>query len=239
MTIPYYQDSDCVIYCGDCREILPQLSQISLIVSDVAYETISGGQPGEGGPGGILKPNRGKVFEYNDIQPKEYAKLFYNVLVDPAHCYVMTNVLNMETMLREFRLAGFELHNLIPWIKDNATPNKWYMKDVEYAPMFRKGAAFPINDCGEKTSCFYPNPKDKLHETEKPIGLMSKWIRNSSQPGQVVLDPFCGSGTTLVAAKQLSRLSIGIDIDEAKCEVAALRVESGLRLQDSRQMRLV
>lgn len=234
---PYYQDNDCTIYHADCREVLPQLSDIDLIVSDVAYETIAGGRPnaGSGQPCGILRFNDGKIFAHNDIHPKEYAQLFYNCLARQAHCYVMINVLNMETLLTEFRLAGFGLHNILPWIKDNATPNKYYMKDVEYAPMFRKGPAFQINDCGEKTSCIFPNPKDKIHETEKPLGLMSKWIRNSSQSGQMVLDPFCGSGTTLVAAMQLGRHAIGIDSDESKCEVAALRMATGLRIQDSRQ----
>jgi len=236
---PYYQDDFCKIYHADCRELLPQLAPVALIVSDVAYECISGGNaPHPDSPTGILKINNGKIFAHNDIQPGEYARLFYNALVNPAHCYVMINVLNIETMLTEFRLAGFGLHNILPWIKDNATPNKWYMKDVEYTLFFRKGAVFQINDCGEKTSCIYPNPKDKIHETEKPLALMQKFIKSSSQPGQTVLDPFCGSGTTLVAAMQLGRYSIGVDIDEKKCEVSALRMSTGLRIQDSRQGRL-
>lgn len=233
---PYYQDESTTIYNADCRELLPQLPQAHLVVSDVAYEGISGGPPGRYGPVGILKSNDGKIFAHNDIQPIEYAKLFYNALVNPAHCYVMTNLFNLEDMLREFRLAGFGLHNQLPWIKDNAVANKWYMKDVEYILFFRKGSAFQINDCGEKTSCLYPNPRNKIHETEKPVALMEKLIRNSSQLNQIVLDPFCGAGSTLEAAKRLGRKGIGIDIDESKCEVAALRLSTGLRIKDSVQM---
>lgn len=235
---PFYQDDHITIFNGDCLEILPGLPQADLIVSDVAYETITGGRPnkGSGQPTGILKFNDGKIFTHNDIQPTEYAALFYNALIDPSHCYVMTNLLNLEDMLREFRLAGFGLHNQLPWIKDNAVTNKWYMKDVEYILFFRKGSAFQINDCGEKTSCLYPNPRNKIHETEKPVALMEKLIRNSSQPRQTVLDPFCGAGSTLEAAKRLGRKGIGIDIDEAKCEVAALRLSTGLRIKNNVQM---
>ncbi len=235
----YYQDDQTIIYHGDCREILPQLSQVDLIVTDVAYEGISGGNsPHRTSPSGILKNNDGKIFSYNDIKTSDYASLFYNVLSDPAHCYVMINNLNLEDALRDFREAGFGFHNVLPWIKDNATPNRWYMKDVELGLFFRKGRAFPINDCGEKASCLYPNPKGKIHETEKPVSLLLKWIRNSSQLGQTVLDPFMGSGSTLESARILGRQSIGIDIDEAKCEVAARRLSTGLRTKNDEQLSL-
>lgn len=235
--IPYYHNDNITIYNADCRDILPTLAPVDLIVTDPAFEGISGGNsPHRTSPSGILKNNDGKIFSYNDIKTSDYASLFYSVLSDPAHCYVMTNTLNLEDALRDFRCAGFGLHNVLPWIKDNATPNRWYMKDVELILFFRKGAAFPINDCGEKASCLYPNPKGKIHETEKPVSLMHKLIRNSSQLGQIVLDPFCGSGSTLLAAKRLGRGAIGIDIDESKCEVSARRCETGLRTKNDEQL---
>lgn len=237
---PFYQDSFVTLFCADCRDLLPGLEAADLIVSDVAYEVISGGTPDDSRrPSGILEKNDGKIFAYNDIAPAEYASLFYAALKDPAHCYVMTNLLNLEDMLREFRLAGFGLHNQLPWIKDNATPNRWYMKDVEYILFFRKGVAFPINNCSEKTSCLYPNPRPKIHPTEKALSLMEKLIRNSSQPGQLVLDPFCGSGVTLEAARRLGRQAIGIEIDETICRVAARRLATGVRVRDERQLLLL
>lgn len=235
--IPYYQDNDITIYHSDCRDILPTLAPVSLIVTDPAFEGISGGNsPHRTSPSGILKNNDGKIFSYNDIKTSDYASLFFGVLTDPAHCYVMINNLNLEDALRDFREAGFGLHNVLPWIKDSVTPNRWYMKDVELILFFRKGPAFPINDCGEKASCLYPNPRGKIHETEKPVALMQKLIRNSSQLGQTVLDPFCGSGSTLAAAKLLGRRAIGIDIDEKKCERAARRVATGLRIKNDSQL---
>lgn len=225
MINPYYKDESCTIYHADCRELLPQLAPVGLIVSDVAYKCISGGPPGKHGPTGILESNDGKIFTHNDIQPVEYAKLFYNALDAAAHCYVMTNVLNLEAMLREFRLAGFGLHNQLPWIKDNATPNRWYMKDVEYILFFRKGAAFSINNPSSKTSKRYPSVTgEKLHPTQKPEMLFRELIQNSSKVGQAVLDPFMGSGTTLEAAVRSGRRAIGIDIDEKYCEVSAKRI---------------
>lgn len=232
---PYYHDAYTTIYHADCRDLLPQLGPVDLIVTDVAYETISGGNTTDKRRcSGILKINDGKIFAYNDIKTTEYAGLFFAVLASPAHCYVMINNLNLEVTLRDFREVGFGFHNVLPWIKNTATPNRWYMKDVELILMFRKGAAFPINDCSERASCRYPNPRQKLHEVEKPVELMSKLIRNSSQSDQVVLDPFCGSGSALEAARRLGRRSIGIDIDEKYCEVTARRMEQVSEFNNTR-----
>lgn len=223
---PYYSNSGIQIFHADCRDILPTLAPVDLIVTDVAFEGISGGNsPHRTSPSGILKKNDGKIFTFNSIATAEYASLFYSVLSDPAHCYVMINNLNLEDALKDFREAGFGLHNVLPWIKNNATPNRWYMKDVELILFFRKGKAFPITDCGEKASCLYPNPRGKIHETEKPVSLLLKLCRNSSQPGQTVLDPFAGSGSTLLAAASIGRNAIGIEIDERYCELMVARIE--------------
>lgn len=147
------------------------------------------------------------------------------IATDPAHCYVMINNLNLESALTVFRQAGFGFHGLLKWQKNNATPNNWYMKDFEPILFFRKGRAFPINNPSAKATLHHPNPRNKLHPTEKPETLMREMIQNSSQPGQVVLDPFMGSGATLQAAAKSHRQAIGIDLDEQYCRVAADRIE--------------
>ena len=71
---------------------------------------------------------------------------------------------------------------------------------------FRKGSAKKINNCGTSDILFVANKKTKIngvniHDTEKPVALMKILIENSSQPDDIVLDPFMGSGTTGVACK--------------------------------------
>lgn len=67
-------------------------------------------------------------------------------------------------------------------------------------------------------------PQKNIHPTCKPVKLMSYLITLGSRPGDVVLDPFMGSGTTLVAAKQLNRNAVGIEISEKYCEIARQRL---------------
>lgn len=68
-----------------------------------------------------------------------------------------------------------------------------------------------------------PQPDAAGHPTPKPLRLYSKLVAAFSKPGDTILDPFMGSGTTLVAAKSLGRKAIGIEIEERYCEIAAQR----------------
>ena len=223
---PYYTKNNLTIYNADLRDVLPILDLVDLIATDSAYRGIPGGKtPNPVKPAGILAANDGKIFEHNDITTADYAALFYAVLRDPAHCYVMINNLNLKQALFDFEAAGFGFHNLLVWDKTTATPNNWYMKNFEPILFFRKGAAFPINNPSAKATLYHPNPRRKLHPTEKPETLMRELIQNSSRPGEVVLDPFMGSGATLEAAYRCNRQAIGIEIDEKYCRIAAERLD--------------
>jgi site-specific DNA-methyltransferase (adenine-specific) len=67
-------------------------------------------------------------------------------------------------------------------------------------------------------------PRDRWHQNEKPLALVKHFVNLHSFPGDTVLDPFMGSGTTLRAAKDLGRKAIGIEIEEKYCEIAAKRM---------------
>lgn len=177
-------------------------------------------------PSGILSKNDGKIFAENDIEPEEWFPEIYRVLKDGSHCYVMTNVLNLEHYLTLARQTGFKLHNLLIWEKNNCTPNRWYMKNCEYILFLRKGKAKRINNVGSKTVHQFSNiTGNKQHPTEKPVDLMEYYISNSSNEGNIVFDPFMGSGSTGVAAKNLNRDFIGIELDKNYFEIAQSRIE--------------
>lgn len=77
----------------------------------------------------------------------------------------------------------------------------------------------------------FPPPRGAertAHPTQKPLGLMDHLVGTLSRTGDLVLDPFAGSGTTLVAAASIGRRAIGIELDEAYCEIAAKRLSQGV-----------
>lgn len=101
------------------------------------------------------------------------------------------------------------------------------MAQKEYIIMLRKGGDRPINECGTSDILSVPIPtnkrKDKdglINQTEKPVKLMETLIRNSTNVGDVVLDPFMGSGTTARACVNLERKYIGFEIDQRQVDFA-------------------
>lgn len=201
---------------------------IDLVVTDPPYRCISGGKPHKKGqPSGMLSKNDGKIFNYNNIKPEQWIPEIYRVLKQNTHCYIMTNTINLEKYLKICREVGFKLHNVLVWKKNNVTPSRWYMKNGEYVLFLRKGRAKTINNVGSKTVHEFDNIiGNKLHPTEKPIDLLQFYISNSSDEGEVVLDPFAGSGSTLVACKELKRKYIGYEIDKEYYKIAKERIDT-------------
>lgn len=220
------------IYLGDCLELVRQIpdNSIDLVVTDPPYKTITGGDSGGKNsirPKGMLSGDR-KLFTYqNNITPDLWMPELHRVLKNESHCYIFTNSLNMQTMLNTALDAGFKLHNILVWEKNNCTPSQFYMKNCEYVLFLRKGKAKWINNIGEsKTVHSFKNViGNKLHPTQKPVDLLEFYINNSSSVGDVVLDPFVGSGSTCLAANNTGRHYIGFELDEKYFEIAKQRLE--------------
>lgn len=105
------------------------------------------------------------------------------------------------------------------------------MSQFEYILFFRKGKGVKINNCGTSDILSVPNQKLKgddgknLHDTEKPVGLMEILIGNSTQENGIVLDPFMGIGSSGIAANNLGRNFIGVELDDTYFSIAKERIE--------------
>lgn len=215
------------LYLGDCRDVLPTLSKVNCIVSDVPYALESGGKT-TGEMGGKFDKsaydNSGSIIPCN-IEFSEFMPLLAPLL-DHGHAYFMVNNRHVMKIETAALAAGFRFHNWLGWDKETCTPNRWYMKNLEFTLFVFRGAAKSINDCGARQLIKCPNVRNGEHETQKPVALMAHYISNSSDPGQVVLDPFMGSGTTGVAALQLGRKFIGVEIEERYFDIACRRLSA-------------
>ena len=209
--------------CGvDLMRSLPDNS-VDMIFTDPPYRTISGGTKpalGFGWRTSVLKDNDGKIFEHNGILPEDYLPEMFRVMKPGSHAYVMTNNLNLRQMLCAADDAGFGFHNLLVWRKNTCTANRWYMKEMELVLFLYKKPARKINNPGSKQIFEADNPRDKIHPTQKPVALPQHYILNSSQEGDLVLDPFAGSGSTAVAAAITNRRWISAEIDSQYFYVA-------------------
>ena len=218
---------------GGCMEYMRTLEDesIDLIVTDPPYPTTSRGHAGNSG--GMFQKEinkKGKVFEHNNIDCTEYAPEFYRLLKDGSHCYVMTNHINLIKMLNVFTDCGFHFIKSLIWNKGNKIMGQYYMSQFEYILFFRKGYGKKINNCGTADILSVPNKKTKdtngknIHDTEKPVELMKILIENSTQKGDIVLDPFVGVGATALACIESERDYIGIELDENYYNIANERV---------------
>lgn len=169
----------------------------------------------------------GKLFTHADIEFHEWLPEIYRVLKNDSHCYFMVNGRNLKDLWIEVEKVGFKFQNLLVWVKNNATPCAYYMLQTEFILMLRKGNAKYINNMGTTNVFTYPNIiGNKYHPTEKPVELMKDLILNSTNEGDIVLDPFMGSGTTCIAAKECNREYVGFEIDEKYFNIAKERLDN-------------
>lgn len=214
---------------GDSVQLLKELesNSVDLLVTDPPYKIITGGDSnGKNSkrPKGILSGNR----ELMKFIPKfdEWLPECFRVLKDGTHAYIMINSTNLLEMGNSIEKAGFKIHNILVWKKNNCTPSQFYMKNCEYVIFCRKGKAKYINNIGDsKTVHDFNNIiGNKVHPTEKPVQLMRYYIENSSNGNDVILDPFMGSGSTGVACLESNRTFVGFEIDENYFNIAKKRI---------------
>lgn len=225
-----FKNGDITLYLGDCLDVIPFIPTVDCVVTDPAYRVIGGGNStGARRTGGMLTANDGKIFDHNDTDVCEWMPAIFNLMRDPSHAYIMTNFLNLQKMLNAGDGAGFKFHNLLTWNKNTVTPNRWYMKDLEYIIFARKGAAFAIHNKSAKTSQPFPNPRNKIHPTQKPVELMEVFIANSTDEEDIVFDPFMGVATTGVAALRSNTRFIGVEKAPVYFKLACEQIQGAIR----------
>lgn len=225
--------SEIKLVCSDCMKGLRSLQDesVDLVVTDPPYLQTSRGKSCR--PNYMKDGIRDNLFDYPLIEPSVWMSEVYRVLKPDTHFYTFCNTNDLQRYLETASKVGFKLHNVISMIKDTKMPNQWYLKYVEYVLFFRKGKAKPINDPTSRNYAFVNMPTQKngkIHITQKPQNFIEKLITNSSQPGDIVLDPFMGGATTAAACVATNRNFLGYEIDADSFNAAQTRMEEILTL---------
>ena len=226
--------SEIKLLQGDCLELMKNITDgsIDLVVTDPPYKITSRGDGGNsGGMFQKKKVNKGDVFDNNDVDIIDWIDELYRILKPGGHCYIMTNNKNITRYLIVIKDSEFHFIKNLIWVKNNKIMGQTYMSQFEYIIMLRKGNHKRINFCGTPDVLNFDNNKLKdennktIHDTEKPVDLMKILIKNSTNAGDTVLDPFMGIGSTGVACINTNRNFIGFELDEAYFDIAKERLE--------------
>ena len=203
---PYYDHAGIVIHHGDCREILPTLEKCDLLLTDPPFGVgnfvqVTGRLMGRG-------KNHGMAVEWNESPPD--LEIFHLFKEKSRH-----RIIWGANFFNSFEDKG----GAIVWVKRQSMPN-FSKADIASCTHFQKTEIIEI----PWTNFTVTHKAESDHPCERPVELYEWCIRYLPFDLQTILDPFMGSGTTLVAAKNLGRKGIGIEIEERYCEIAAKRL---------------
>jgi site-specific DNA-methyltransferase (adenine-specific) len=154
---------------------------------------------------------------------------FYRILREGGSCIIFFDLWKMETL--KSLLSKFSKHRIVEWIKTNPVPinqHATYLSNArEMAISCVKGGKATFNSKYDKGIYEYPiyNGKDRFHPTQKSLPLFEELITKHSNEGDIVVDPYAGSGTTALAAKNTNRIYICGEIDEDYFKKGKDRVE--------------
>jgi DNA modification methylase len=134
----------------------------------------------------------------------------------------------LPQFIAAFNSSGFTFHASLVWVKSQFVLGRSDYNCSHEIILYgwrENGAHYFIDDRTQRSVFEVDKPHvSELHPTQKPIELISRMMVNSSRPGEIVYDPFAGSGSTLVAAHQLGRISYGCEIDPSYLAVTLERL---------------
>lgn len=221
----YYSDDSTAIAHGDCREILPLLPKVDLVLTDPPFSEYTHKN---------AKSNRGvghgvKAIDFKAIDFKAIREIFYYLgticdrwvisFMDWRHIAEIERA-GIETL--EFvRFGVWVKLNPMPQIRADRPAHGW--DGIAY--LHSRGKRKRWNGGGNHGNFIGSVVTNGDHPTGKPIDLLLQMVDRFSEAGDLILDPFLGSGTTLRAAKDLRRRGIGVELEERYCEIAARRMQ--------------
>ena len=207
---------DCRLIQGDCLEVMTQLEKVDAVVTDPPYGIGEGNKKGQ---------SRGKM-----AAPKQYAGTdgWDDTPATAAHINTMKGISKHQIIFGGNYFDGLGPTSCwLVWDKQNGDND---FADCELAWTNLKKAVRRIY--WRWNGMIRKGDDIREHPTQKPVGVMSWCIKQLPKGSQTILDPFMGSGTTLVACAKMGRKGIGIELDPEYFEIACKRVEEAYRQPD-------
>jgi site-specific DNA-methyltransferase (adenine-specific) len=246
---PYYDDGTCTIYHGDALQVVPTLRTASMdvLLTDPPYS--SGGMfrgdratdPAVKYRGWSHSPDRTQkpIAEYGTFggdTRDQWAWIRWAVVwssdamrcVRPGgHAFMFTDWRQLPATTDVAQFGGWTWQGILVWDKGVARPNQGRFRNhLEYVVWATHGALAVVEDVYPSALIQVPTvgPGERQHVTQKPVELLQHILKVIPGGRLSILDPFMGSGSTLVAAKYTGHKAIGVEHEERYCEIAAKRL---------------
>lgn len=223
---PYYEKDGIQIFHGDCREILPQIGPVDRLITDPVWPAPDKRLAGAGDPFGLLRDALAAASTRTIvIQMSRVSDPRFLACVPASKKFMCTSFLRYAVPGHIGRVLG------------DGDVAYAFGEFIASAPGRRCVPAVTISSRGEqdrnhgknRTEAEYQKTQDRLpHPCQRHLNHVRWLVKWFSDPGEVVLDPFLGTGTTAIAARDLGRRAIGIEIEERYCEIAARRLQQQL-----------
>jgi len=253
----YFKRDGVMLLNGNCLELLPKIKEnsVTTIFADPPYNLSNGGiscQAGKMVSVNKAEWDKSKGFEKDYEFTYQWLKLCREVLKPNGTIWVSGTPHNIYQVGHALQALGYHILNEISWYKPNAPPNLgcrcfahahetiiWAKKSKDSKHKFNynlmKEWDDKISPKGRQMRSIWSIPftpsLEKAcgrHPTQKPIELLKRIILSSSDKGDLILDPFNGSGTTGVVATQFNRRYVGIDMEEEYLNLTIKRLQLNL-----------
>lgn len=241
------------VYCGDCLEVLPSIETADHLMSDPPYSDFTHEKKRNGAflpdvKGSALASRRGAACgaRYRDLGFKAipprvaFAVARHAARIVKRWNLVFTDAENIRLWQRSFERATLEHVRVGAWVKLGCTPQ--FTGDrpgsgIEAIEIAHRPGRKRWNGGGHPAVWTYPivlnrHSVERVHSTQKPVDLMKELVSDFSDVGEVILDPFMGSGTTGVAAVKLGRGFIGVEKDDGHFDTSCRRIAEALKQPD-------
>lgn len=223
---PYFDDGTVQLFLGDCREVLPHLPPAGILVTDPPYASAAATAT----TGWAKQKWGGNWGDMSLVVLMAEATLNAAKLTAEHEVYWFADHLSYAALVPVF-FRRYPVVQSVVWDRDMLGMGAYYRKQTEFILYCRtRNAPEFASKTARDLFRIKPDYSEREHPAQKPVRLMAELLSNS-RPG-VVLDPYAGSGTTLVAARMLGRPAIGVEIEERHCETAARRLSQTVLLPD-------
>lgn len=226
------------LYLGDCREILPTLGKVDAVVTDPPFSIPHQFGEAKGRQG---KGTRVLQWDWDKRMSRDDVVTSLRLACDRANSFFTFCGLSQATLIADALAEHGFTCKPAAWIKECPAPagkGNWWPSAMQMGVYGYRPCAWFGDDDPKRSNVFmadsyrFGNPGKNGHPTQTPLVLMERFVRSIVRRGETALDPFMGSGTTGVAAVNLGRKFVGIEIEQKYFDMACRIISQATKQQD-------